>query len=58
MPRIAEKLDFIKAGAVMVCLEAGTGRSLGHNIQCFYGVFQKNGGRNPNFCNVLGSIAS
>ncbi|HUT28290.1 MAG TPA: hypothetical protein VMX13_00755 [Sedimentisphaerales bacterium] len=29
MPRIAERLDFIKAGAVMVCLEAGTGRNLG-----------------------------
>ena len=58
MPTIAEKFEFVKAGAVMVCLKVGTGGSLRHNIQCFYGVFQKNGGRNQNSCNVWDVIAS
>jgi hypothetical protein len=58
MRETAEKLEFVKAGAVKVCLKAGTGRNLGHNTQCYCGVFQKNGDRNQNSCNVLGSIAS
>jgi hypothetical protein len=39
MPRIAEKVEFITARAVKVCAGTGIGRSLGHNIQCFCGVF-------------------
>jgi hypothetical protein len=53
-----EKVGFIKAGTVKVCLKAGTGRSLGHNTWWFCDVFQKNGGRNQNSCNILGSMAS
>ncbi|MHC4705534.1 MAG: non-canonical purine NTP pyrophosphatase [Planctomycetota bacterium] len=53
-----EELEFMKAGAVKVCLKAGTGRNLEHNTQCYCGVFQKNGGRNQNSCNILGSIES
>ena len=54
----AEKLEFMKVRAVMVCLKARTGRNLGHNTQGYCGVFQKNGGRNQNSCIVLGSMAS
>jgi hypothetical protein len=35
MPTIAEKLEFVKAGAVMVCPKTGIGRSPGHKNQCF-----------------------
>jgi hypothetical protein len=53
-----EKLEFMKVRMVTICLKAGSGRNLGHNTQCYCGVFQKNGGRNQNSCNILGSIKS
>jgi hypothetical protein len=40
MPKIAENLGFMKAGAVTVCAKAGIGRKVGHNKTCFHANFQ------------------
>jgi len=40
MIRIAEKLEFMNAAAVMVCTESGIGRSLGCKNPCFPVNFQ------------------
>jgi hypothetical protein len=34
MPRIAERLEFMNAKAVKVCIKAGSGRSPGHKNLC------------------------
>jgi len=48
MPRIAEKLEFIKGRAVKVCTKAGIGRKVGHQKPCYYRNFHKNHLENEN----------
>ncbi len=40
MPKIAEKLGFMKVRAVTVCAKAGIGRKAGHKKTCFHANFQ------------------
>jgi hypothetical protein len=40
MPRIAEKLEFMKVRAVKVCAKAGIGKKAGHKKPCFPANFQ------------------
>ena len=40
MPRIAEKLEFMKGRAVRVCAKAGIGRKAGYKKTCFHANFQ------------------
>ena len=42
MPRIAEKLEFMKGRAVKVCAKAGIGRKVGHKKRVFVQIFKKN----------------
>jgi len=35
MPKIAEKLEFMKGRAIKVCAKAGIGRKLGHKKSFF-----------------------
>jgi len=42
MPRIAEKLEFMKVRAVTVCVRAGIGRKVGYEKRVFMHIFSKN----------------
>ncbi len=41
MPRIAEKLEFMKVRAVTVCVRAGIGRKVGYEKRVFMHIFSK-----------------
>ncbi len=41
MPRIAEKLEFMKGRAVKVYAKAGIGRKAGHKKSVFVQIFNK-----------------
>jgi hypothetical protein len=43
MPRIAEKLGFMKVRVVKVCEKAGIGRKAGHKKPCIRTIFQQSG---------------
>jgi hypothetical protein len=40
MPKIAEKLEFMKVRAVPVCAKVGIGRKVEHKKPCFHANFQ------------------
>jgi hypothetical protein len=40
MPRIAEKLEFMKVRGITVCAKAGIGRKAGHKTTWCYANFQ------------------
>ena len=42
MIRIVEKVVFMKVRAVMVCAKVGIRRKVGHKINVFPAIFQKN----------------
>ncbi len=42
MLKIAEKIEFMKIGAVTVCAKIGIGRKAGHKKTCFRANFQSN----------------
>jgi hypothetical protein len=57
MPRIAEKLEFMKGRAAKVCAKAGIGRKVGHKKRIFVQIFKKMS-RNREFLIVRGNFVS
>ena len=55
MPRIAEKLEFMKGQAVKVCAKARIGRKVGHKKRVFVQIFKKMS-QNQKFLIVQGNF--